>query len=110
MNRPTRTAPTPPSTGRAQRPVNIATEIVDRHVQSGAGGRAAIRALGRTDPADADGRVVTYADLAERTDRFAHAVQRLGLRQGETLFLLGTRTPDLYVALLGALKLSLIHI
>jgi len=109
MTRPTPTAPAPPPTEHGSHDLlNIATEIVHRHVLSGSGDRAAIRSLARNDPPDADSGVLTYAELAALTDRFAHAVQRLGLRKGETLFLLGTRTPELYVALLGALEAGLL--
>ena len=107
MTRSTRTASAPAATGHATQ-LNIATRIVDQHVSSGSGDRPAIRSLSRRDPADAGGRVLTYAELAADTDRFAHALRLLGLRQGETLFLLGTRTPELYIALLGALKAGLL--
>ena len=85
-------------------PFNIATEILDEWVATGSGSRTALRALARTDPPDAPGRLVTYAELAADTDRFAHAVRQLGLAPGETVYLLAGRVPELYVALLGALK------
>jgi acetyl-CoA synthetase len=80
--------------------LNIAHEAVDRHVQHGRGDVVALRTLGR------DGRrcETTYADLADATARFANALAKLGVRAGDTVFVLLGRTADLYVAVLGALK------
>ncbi|HYG85662.1 MAG TPA: AMP-binding protein [Azospirillum sp.] len=80
--------------------LNMGWAAVDRHVAGGQGGRVALRWNGR----DGGKRAFTYADLAERTNRFADALRRLGVRPGETVFTLLPRVPELYVALLGALK------
>jgi acetyl-CoA synthetase len=47
---------------------------------------------------------LTYADLAAETARFANALGSLGLRPGDRVFTLMGRLPELYVAVLGALK------
>ncbi len=77
--------------------LNIAHEAVDRH--AGAGG-VALRWIGR----DGSPRDISYADLARETSRFAHALRRLGVAEGDTVFLLLGRVPELYIAMLGALK------
>lgn len=80
--------------------LNIAYEAVDRHVTHGRGAHPALRFLG-SDGVDA---VLTYADLADRTARFAEVLRSLGVRPGDLVCGLAGRVPDLYVALLGTLK------
>ena len=80
--------------------LNIAYEAVDRHLAHGRGGRTAIRWLGKA----GERRELSYADLATATNRFAHALGSLGVLPGERVFVLMGRLPELYVAVLGALK------
>lgn len=79
---------------------DIVDEAVHRHVREGAGDRVAMRFLGKDDGVTE----VTYADLAERTDRFAAVLRSLDVAPGSTVFLLAGRIPELYVAALGALR------
>jgi acetyl-CoA synthetase len=80
--------------------LNIAHEAVDRHVARGRGGRTAIRWLGKAGAR----RESSYADLAHGTNRFANALAALGVQPGERVFVLMGRLPELYLAVLGALK------
>ena len=82
------------------RGLNIAHEAVDRHLLHGRGGRTAIRWIGK----HGQRRELRYADLAAETSRFAHALEHLGLLPGERVFVLMGRLPELYAAVLGALK------
>jgi len=63
--------------------LNIAHEAVDRHAAGPSGARVALRWIGK----DGTRRDITYAALS-----------------GETVFVLLGRVPELYVAMLGALK------
>jgi acetyl-CoA synthetase len=80
--------------------LNIAYEAVDRHLVHGRGSRTAIRWLGK----GGERRELSYADLAAATNRFANALCGLGVQPGERVFVLMGRLPELYVAVLGALK------
>lgn len=80
--------------------LNIAHEAVDRHVLHGRGHKTAIRWLGKS----GERREFSYLELARATNQFAHALEHLGVRPGERVFILMGRLPELYVALLGALK------
>ncbi len=80
--------------------LNMAHEAVDRHLQHGRGDKVAIRWLGK----GGGRRELSYAELARETNRFANALQGLGVLPGERVFLLLGRLPELYLALLGALK------
>ncbi|MBL8201541.1 MAG: acetate--CoA ligase [Chromatiales bacterium] len=80
--------------------LNICHEAVDRHLRHGRGGKTALRWLGK----GGERRELTYGDLSLATGRFANALGSLGVQPGERVFLLMGRLPELYVALLGALK------
>jgi acetyl-CoA synthetase len=80
--------------------LNIAHEAVDRHLRHGLGGKTAIRWLGKA----GERRELSFSDLAQSTNQFANALEDLGLQPGDRVFLLMGRLPELYVALLGALK------
>jgi acetyl-CoA synthetase len=80
--------------------LNIAYEAVDRHVDQGRGDVVAFRFLAE----DAPDRTLTYAQLRDLTNRFANALGGLGVPTGALLFCLAGRQPELYVAMLGALK------
>ncbi len=80
--------------------LNIAYEAVDRHVAHGRGGKTAIRWLGKSGAR----RDLSYAELAQATNRFANSLRQLSVQPGERVFILMGRLPELYVALIGALK------
>jgi acetyl-CoA synthetase len=83
------------------RGLNIAHEAVDRHVVAGDGDVLALRWLGK------HGERIdhTYADLTRASNRFANVLDGLGVQAGDKVFVLLGRLPDLYVAVLGALKM-----
>jgi len=82
------------------RGLNIAYEAVDRHVAAGNGDRVALRWRSR----HGEREDWTYAQLRERSDRFAGALRAMGVGAGERVFALLPRIPDIYVAALGTLK------
>ncbi|HEX6935450.1 MAG TPA: AMP-binding protein, partial [Actinomycetes bacterium] len=79
--------------------LNIAHEAVDRHAH---GERADHPALRFVDSGST--LVLSYAELARRTNRFANVLAGLGVGPGDRVFTLLGRVPELYVAVLGALK------
>ena len=80
--------------------LNIAHEAVDRHVARGAGERDALRFMDRRGVVHA----LTYAELGKQSSAFANVLVGLGVRPGDRVFALAQRTPELYIAALGALK------
>ena len=82
------------------RGLNIAHEAVDRHAAGQHANRQALRWIGRT----GSQRAFTYGDLKATTNRFANALRGLGVGEGESVFVLSGRIPELYIAVLGALK------
>ena len=82
------------------RGLNIAHEAVDRHAAGPAGARVALRCHRR----DGSVRELTYAALAEASNRFANALTALGVGPGDRVFTLLGRVPELYTTVLGTLK------
>lgn len=82
------------------RGLNIAHEAVDRHVRAGRGGRIAFRCLA----ASGTRREITYAELMRASNRFAHALERIGVVPGDRVFAVMGRIPELAIAALGTLK------
>lgn len=80
--------------------LNMAYEAVDRHAAGPLRDRVALRFVSRNSPA----LELSYAELARRTNRFANVLRALGVARGDRLFVLAGRLPELYVAVLGALK------
>ncbi|HCY17018.1 MAG: acetate--CoA ligase [Curvibacter sp. GWA2_64_110] len=80
--------------------LNIAFEAVDRHAAGALREHIALRFVSRSGPA----LELSYAELARQTNRFANVLQTLGVGRGDRLFVLAGRLPELYVAVLGALK------
>ncbi|NTV71077.1 MAG: acetate--CoA ligase [Azonexaceae bacterium] len=86
----------------ADGPINIAQLAVDRHALSAIADKTAFRFLG----ADGNTRNLSYRELASLTDRFGNALKSLDVQKGERVFVLCGRICELYVAVLGALKIG----
>lgn len=80
--------------------LNLAYEAVDRHVAAGRGDKTAYRFISREGNASA----LSFSDLKTRTNQFANVLRSLGVTRGDRVFTLLGRTPELYIAALGALK------
>ena len=80
--------------------LNIAHEAVDRHANGPHRDHEALRFV----RADGSTRSYSYADLADRAARFAGVLRDLGVGRGDRVFSLLGRGPELYVAVLGALR------
>ncbi|MEX2103475.1 MAG: AMP-binding protein, partial [Gaiellaceae bacterium] len=82
------------------RGLNIAYEAVERHALGEPSDHLALRWLGKNGAV----RDFTFADLHVLTNRFANALQDLGIGKGDLVCVLAGRIPELYVAALGILK------
>ncbi|MDI6834847.1 MAG: acetate--CoA ligase [Rhizobiaceae bacterium] len=80
--------------------LNVAHEAVDRHVADRLADKVAIRWIAK----DESRHDFTYADLKDRTNRFANVLASLGIGRGERVYALLGRVPELYIAALGTLK------
>ncbi|WP_449105640.1 AMP-binding protein [Pseudomonas mohnii] len=82
--------------------LNLAYEAVDRHAQGKNRLHTALRILDRK----GSGRDISYAELSILTNRFANVLKKLGVLPGERLFVLCDRGLELYLGVLGGLKLG----
>ncbi|CAB3669896.1 acetate--CoA ligase [Trinickia soli] len=80
--------------------INIAYQAVDRHCATKLRDKVALRFLGR----DTAARDISFGELATLTNRFCNVLRSLGIGKGDRVFILAARIPELYIALLGALK------
>jgi acetyl-CoA synthetase len=80
--------------------LNIAFEAIDRHAESELKDTLAIRIV-RKDLSYDD---FTYGQLKTLTSQFANVLKDLGIVEGERVFSLLGRVPELYIAALGTLK------
>ena len=84
-----------------RRPYNAVTDFVDANVARGLGGKIAFT--------DSE-RSLTYAELQERSCRFAAALKALGLREESRVILLFHDTVDYPVAFWGTIRAGVIPI
>jgi acetyl-CoA synthetase len=82
--------------------LNIAFEAVTRHAAGTRRDHVALVWLAK----GGRRREITYGELDELTSRFAGALHAIGVRPGDRVFTLLGRVPELYVAVLGGLKLG----
>ncbi len=80
---------------------NAGVDLVDRHVGHGRGDKLAYVDTSRR---------LTYGDLRARTDRFARALQALGIRREQRVILILLDSVDFPVAFLGALKAGVVAV
>ncbi|MCM3746187.1 acetate--CoA ligase [Paenibacillus pasadenensis] len=83
--------------------VNMAYEAIDRHIAEGRGQKIALH---YSDPQRDES--YTYEQLSLLSNRFSNVLRKHGLSKGERLFIFMPRTPELYAALLGSLKMGLV--
>jgi acetyl-CoA synthetase len=82
------------------RGLNIAHEAVDRHAPGPLATKIAFRWTARSGRT----RDITYAELRAQTNKFANALDGLGIAKGDVVVGLMGRIPELYIAALGTLK------
>ncbi|UOF90234.1 acetate--CoA ligase [Fodinisporobacter ferrooxydans] len=83
--------------------VNAAYEAIDRHA---AGDRKDKIALHYSDATRDES--YTFGQLKELSDRFGNVLRTLGIQKGDRVFIFMPRSPELYVAFLGAIKIGAI--
>src|SRR5438132_9367168 len=95
-----RAAPAPPVVTVPDR-FNVADYLVDRHVREGRGGRTAILFGDES---------ITYAQVADRSNRVSNGLRSLGVRREERVLLLLLDTPAFVYSFFGAQKIGAVPI
>ncbi len=86
--------------GNSAETANLAVLALDRHLEAGRGRRTALRCVGE----DGSSRDISFEELAAQSRRFANVLASLALGRGTHVFVLTGRCPELYAAVLGALR------
>ncbi|OEH86967.1 acetate--CoA ligase [Desulfuribacillus stibiiarsenatis] len=83
--------------------VNIVYEAIDRHVENGNGDKVALIYSDTSRE-----QILTFADLKAKSNQFANVLRNKGIGKGDRVFIFMNRSPELYIALLGSLKIGAI--
>jgi acetyl-CoA synthetase len=83
--------------------VNMAYEAIDRHVESGLGDKPALLYSDATRD-----ETVTFAQMKANSNKFGNVLRKLGVAKGDRVFIFMPRSPELYYALLGTIKIGAI--
>ncbi|MDC6326946.1 acetate--CoA ligase [Staphylococcus auricularis] len=84
--------------------VNMAYECIDRHVDKGKGDKVALKYKDERREES-----YTFKDLQQLSNRAANVLKdKVNVEKGDRVFIFMPRTPELYIALLGTLKIGAI--
>ncbi|QNR21808.1 acetate--CoA ligase [Exiguobacterium sp. Helios] len=83
--------------------VNMAYEAIDRHAEGERANKTALIYFDGTTE-----QTFTYADMKRMTNKAANVLKDAGIEAGDRIFIFMPRSPELYFALLGALKVGAI--
>jgi acetyl-CoA synthetase len=84
---------------------NLAFNAVDRHVEAGNGGRAALIYLNER----GERRVLTYAQLRHEAKRTAAALRGMGIRKGDRITVYMPTSIEAIVLMLATVRIGAIH-
>jgi acetyl-CoA synthetase len=83
--------------------VSMVYEAIDRHVDEGRGEDIGLYFTnGERD------EEYTYADLRQLSSQFANGLKSLGVSKGDRVFIFMPRSPELYIAILGTVRMGAI--
>jgi len=85
--------------------INVSDNCLDRHVEAGLGDRIAYHWHGE----EGEERDVTYAELLDRTARFANVLKGLGVGPGDVVGIYLPMIPEVAVAMLACTRIGAVH-
>lgn len=83
--------------------VNMAHEIIDRHAQSGRRNKVALYYSDQTRD-----EKYTYQDMKNLSNQFGNVLRNIGIKKGERVFFFMPRAPEIYIGMIGTLKIGAI--
>ncbi|WP_068774527.1 acetate--CoA ligase [Paenibacillus sp. FJAT-26967] len=81
--------------------VNIAYEAIDRHAESSRKDKVALHYSDQTRDES-----YTFAQMKAKSNQFGNVLRKLGVNKGDRIFIFMPRTPELYMSLLGSIKVG----
>src|SRR5579872_2824691 len=85
--------------------LNVSYNCLDRHVEAGRGNRVAFHWAGE----EGEQRTITYAGLHREVQRFANALQTLGVGKGDVVGIYLPMIPEVVVAMLACARIGAPH-
>ena len=85
--------------------LNLTDSCVDRHMDAGRGGKAAIIWEGD----DGQSRTLTYAELAAEVNRLANGLRALGIGEGDRVGIFLPMSPEAAIATLAVVRIGAIY-
>ena len=82
--------------------LNIAYEILDRHLKTPVKHKIALYWEGKNNESEE----YSFHDLSKLSNSFAGALRNLGVKKGDRVFTYMDRIPEQYISLIGALKVG----
>jgi acetyl-CoA synthetase len=86
--------------------LNASVNCVDRHVAAGKGDKVAFYWVGEP---EGDKLTITYANLLERVSRAAHALEELGVQEGDRVAIYMPMIPEAITAMLACARIGATH-
>ncbi|WP_019119808.1 acetate--CoA ligase [Brevibacillus massiliensis] len=83
--------------------VNMAYEAIDRHLATDRKDKTALLYFDATRDES-----YTFAELSQLSNKFGNVLRKLGIVKGDRVFVFMPRSPELYVSVLGTLKIGAI--
>jgi acetyl-CoA synthetase len=83
-------------------PYNLVAEAIDRHGHGERKDKVALYSIN----SNYDLRSHTFGEMSQLSSRFADGLTKLGVSKGDRVFVYLDRTPELFVALLGIIKMG----
>ncbi|WP_010269904.1 acetate--CoA ligase [Paenibacillus senegalensis] len=83
--------------------VNAAYEAIDRHAESSRKDKVALYYSDNNRD-----EKYTYAEMKSKSNQFGNLLRKYGIGKGDRVFIFMPRTPELYFALLGSIKIGAI--
>jgi len=84
---------------------NLAYNCIDRHVEQGRGGQAALIYVNER----GERRVYTYAQLRRQVERIAAGLRGLGIGKGDRITIYMPTTPEAIMLMLATVRIGAIH-
>jgi acetyl-CoA synthetase len=81
--------------------INVAYEAIDRHAESSRKDKIALHYSDNQRDES-----YSYAQMKAKSNQFGNVLRKLGVGKGERIFIFMPRTPELYFALLGSIKVG----
>ncbi|MFC1854946.1 acetate--CoA ligase [Thermodesulfobacteriota bacterium] len=83
--------------------INMAHECIDRHAEGVSKDKVALNFVG-----DDSSQKLTFADLKNQSNKFGNVLKKYGMKKGDRIFTFFPRSPEVYVSILGILKIGAI--